>query len=112
MFIWIARWILNALALYIVAAIVPGIHLLNFSSALMAVILIGFINTLLKPILFLLTLPITILTLGIFSLILNALMLLLAGSVISGFRVEGFGAAFLGSILLSIVTLVLHALIR
>ncbi len=112
MFVWIARWILNALALYIVAAIVPGIHIGNFTSALLAVVIIGLLNTLIKPILFLLTLPITILTLGIFSLILNALMLLLAGSVISGFRVDGFVAAFIGSILLSIVSTVLHWLIR
>lgn len=109
---WIAQWVVNALALYIVAALVPGIHILNFTSALFAVIIIGLVNTLLKPILFVLTLPVTILTLGIFSLILNALMLLLAGSVISGFRVDGFWAAFLGSILLSIVTAVFRAIIR
>ncbi len=112
MFIWIARWILNALALYIVASVVPGIHLASFTSALLAVVVIGLINTLLKPLLFVLTLPITVLTLGIFSLVLNALMLLLAGSVLSGFRVEGFGAAFVGSIVLSIVSAVLHALIK
>ncbi len=112
MFIWIARWILNALALYIVASVVPGIHLASFTSALLAVVVIGLINTMLKPLLFVLTLPITVLTLGIFSLVLNALMLLLAGSVLSGFRVEGFGAAFVGSIVLSIVSAVLHALIK
>ncbi len=112
MFVWIARWFLNALALYIVAAIVPGIHLSNFSSALVAVILIGLVNTLIKPVLFLLTLPITLLTLGLFSLVLNALMLMLAGSVIAGFSVSGFGAAFVGSILLSLVTMMFHALIR
>lgn len=112
MFVWIARWFLNALALYIVASIVPGIHLSNFTSALLAVVLMGLVNTFIKPVLFLLTLPITVLTLGIFSLVLNALMLMLAGSVIAGFSVSGFGAAFVGSILLSIVTMVLHALIR
>ena len=112
MFVWIARWVLNALALYIVAAIVPGIHLSNFSSALVAVIVIGLVNTLIKPIIFLFTLPITIVTLGIFSLVINALMLLLAGSVISGFRVDGFGAAFFGSIVLSLVSALLHALIK
>ncbi len=112
MLVWIARWFLNALALYLVSLIVPGIHILNFTSALVGVILIGLVNTLLKPILFLLTLPITIMTLGIFSLILNALLLLLAGSLIYGFRVEGFGAAFIGSILFSIVSMIFHALVR
>jgi len=112
MFVWFARWILNALALYSVASIVPGIHLSNFTSALVAVVVIGLINSLIKPIIFLLTLPITILTLGIFSLIINALMLLLAGSVISGFRVDGFGAALLGSLLLSLVSGLLHWIIK
>lgn len=112
MLVWIARWLLNALALYIVSLIVPGIHIVNFSSALIAVIIIGLVNTLIKPILFLLTLPITLITLGLFSLVLNALMLMLAGSVTYGFRVDGFGAALLGSILLSIVTMVLHSFVR
>jgi len=112
MFVWIAQWFLNALALYIVSQIVPGIRLNGFSAALIAVIVIGLVNTLIKPILFLLTLPITIVTFGLFSLVLNALMLLLAGSVVSGFRVEGFGAALIGSILLSIVSTLLHELIR
>lgn len=108
----IARWIVNAIALYLVANIVPGIHVSGFGSALIAVVIIGFVNALIKPILFLLTLPITIVTLGLFSLILNALMLLLAGSVISGFRVDGFLPALIGSIVLSVITMILHALIR
>lgn len=112
MLIWIAQWFLSALALYIVSTIVPGIHIVSFSSALVAVLIIGFVNMLIKPILFLLTLPITLLTLGLFSLVLNALMLMLAGSVTSGFRVDGFGAAFVGSILLSIVSMILHSFVR
>jgi putative membrane protein len=112
MFVWIARWVLNALALYIVSQIVPGIHVANFTAALIAVFVIGLVNTLVKPILFLLTLPITIVTLGLFTLILNALMLLLAGSMLSGFSVDGFGAAFIGSILLSVVSTLLQSFVK
>lgn len=112
MFILIARWMVSALALYIVSSVVSGIHLENFSSALVAVVVIGLVNALIKPVLFLLTLPITFLTLGIFSFVLNALMLLLAGSITPGFRIDGFGTALIGSVLLSFVTAILHSFIR
>lgn len=112
MFIWLARWFINALALYIVASVVPGIRISDFWSALVAVVVIGLVNTLVKPIFFLLTLPLTIVTLGLFTLVVNALMLLLAGSVIPGFRVDGFWAALVGSVLLSVVTTLLTSLVR
>lgn len=112
MFIWIARWFVNAIALYIVSQIVPGIRLTGFGSALVAVIIMGLVNTLIKPILFLLTLPVTILTLGLFSLVINALMLMLVSVLVSGFKVDGFGAAFVGSIVLSLITMLLNWLIR
>lgn len=112
MFVWIARWVVNAIALYIVASVVPGIHLTNFAAALIAVALLSLINLFLRPVLFLLTLPVTILTLGLFSLVLNALLFLLAGAVTSGFRVDGFFAAFLGSIVFSVLSVVFHTLVR
>lgn len=112
MFVWVARWLVHALALTIVATVVPGIHLENFTSALFAVVVMSVINTLIKPILFVLTLPITIVTLGLFALILNALMFMLASSFLSGFSVDGFTAALLGSIVLSLVTMLLNGLIR
>lgn len=108
----IVRWMLNGLALYIVAKILPGIHLLDFGSALIAVIVIGLVNALIKPLLFLLTLPVTIITFGLFALVLNALMLMLASALTPGFKIDGFGTALLGSILLSIVTTILHSLVR
>jgi len=108
----IVRWILNALALYIVARILPGIHLTDFGSALFAVVIIGLVNALIKPVLFLLTLPVTVLTFGLFALVLNALMLLLASAITPGFKIDGFGTALLGSILLSIITTVLHSLVQ
>lgn len=108
----IVRWMLNGLALYIVAKILPGIHLLDFGSALIAVIVIGLVNALIKPLLFLLTLPVTIITFGLFALVLNALMLMLASALTPGFKIDGFGTALLGSILLSIVTTIFHSLVR
>ena len=111
MFVWIARWFVNALALYIVAKILPGIHLVDFGSALVAALIIGFVNTLIKPILLLLTFPITILSLGLFALVINALMILLASALTPGFKVDGFGTAFIGSILLSVVSMILHSLV-
>ena len=108
----IVRWMLNGLALYIVAKILPGIHLLDFGSALIAVIVIGLVNALIKPLLFLLTLPVTIITFGLFALVLNALMLVLASALTPGFKIDGFGTALLGSILLSIVTTIFHSLVR
>lgn len=108
----IVRWVLNALALYIVARILPGIHLSDFGSALVAVVIIGLVNVLIKPILFLLTLPVTFITFGLFALILNALMLMLASAITPGFKIDGFGTALLGSILLSLVTTILHSLVQ
>lgn len=108
----LARWILNALSLYIVARIIPGIRLTDFGAALIAVIIIGLVNALLKPILILLTLPINILSLGLFTFIINAGLLKLAAAISPDFQVEGWGSAILGSILLSIISTVLHSLVR
>lgn len=108
---FIANWVLNALALYLVSKILTGIQLRDFWSALIAVAVIGLVNALIKPILLLLTLPITILTLGLFTFVINALMLLLASSFAPGFHIDGFGTALLGSILLSIISTLLHRLV-
>ena len=108
----IVRWVLNALALYIVATILPGIHLSDFGSALVAVVIIGLVNVLVKPILFLLTIPVTVITFGLFAFVLNALMLMLASALTPGFKIDGFGTALLGSILLSLITTVLYSLVQ
>lgn len=109
---WIARWIVNAFAITLVGMLVPGIHVTSFPAALFAVVLLGTLNIVMKPILFLLTLPVTIVTFGLFSFVLNAMVLLVAGSVIEGFRVDGFGAAFIGSIVLSGISMILQSFIR
>lgn len=97
-------WILNAVALLVVAYVLPGIVIASFWSAMLAALVLGLLNTLVKPFLILLTLPITIVTLGLFLLILNALVFWLAGSMFKGFQVEGFWWAVLGALLYSVVS--------
>lgn len=106
----VIRWFVNALSLYIVANVIPGIAVRDFGAALVAAVVIGLVNALIKPVLVVLTLPITILTLGLFTFVINALLLKLAGSVTPGFTVASFGSAFVGSIVLSIVSTILTRL--
>lgn len=102
------NWALSALAVWIVSKVVPGISVSGPMAALIAALVIGFINATLGLFLKIVTFPLTILTLGIFWLIINAIMLKLAGAVVPGFHVETFGAAFWGAIVLSLVNMVLR----
>jgi len=104
-------WLLNAVALLIVAYLLPGITVVGFGSALVAALILGLLNMLVKPVLVLLTLPITIVTLGLFLLVLNALMFWLAGSILRGFQVNGFWWAVAGALLYSIISGLLSRLI-
>lgn len=104
MFSMILIWILNAVALLAVAYILPGIAVASFGSALIAALVLGLLNTLVKPVLVLLTLPITFVTLGLFLLVLNALLFWFAGSVLKGFRVDGFWWAVIGAIAYSVIS--------
>lgn len=104
-------WILNAVALLIVAYILPGIAVASFGSALIAALVLGLLNTLVKPVLVVLTLPITIVTLGLFLLVLNALLFWFVGSILKGFQVDGFGWALLGALIYSIVAGLLSGLL-
>ena len=83
-------WILNAVALLAVAYLLPGITVASFGSALIAALVLGLVNMLVKPVLVLLTLPITIVTLGLFLIVINALLFWFVGSVLKGFQVNGF----------------------
>ena len=103
------RWLLLAAALLLVAQIYSGVVVTSFSSALIAAFVLGLFNTLLRPILVLLTLPVTVLTLGLFLFVINALMFFFAASVLNGFSVTGFGAALIGSVLYSLCGLVIDA---
>ncbi|OZI33495.1 hypothetical protein CEK29_21860 [Bordetella genomosp. 5] len=104
-------WILNAVALLAVAYLLPGIAVASFGSALIAALVLGLLNMLVKPVLVLLTLPITIVTLGLFLLVLNALLFWFAGSVLRGFQVNGFWWAVAGAILYSLISGLLTKLI-
>lgn len=105
-------WALNAVALLLVPYVIPGVHIYNFYSALVAVLVLGFVNTVIRPVFVLLTLPVTLLTLGLFLFVINALMFWLVGDILSGFRVEGFISAVLGSIVYSIASWFLSSLIK
>ena len=99
------RCICYALALIFTAWIIPGIEVSSFLTAMLACVIIALINSFIKPVLELITLPINILTLGLFSLVINALLLMLAGYITPGFEVEGFLSALFGSIVLSLFAL-------
>ncbi len=105
----IVRWLLLAAALLLVARIYTGVAVTSFGSALIAAFVLGLLNTLLRPILVLLTLPVTVLTLGLFLFVINALMFYFAASVLQGFNVTGFVAALVGSLLYSLCGLVIDA---
>ena len=107
------NWVLSALAVWIVAHVVPGIHVSGPVAALIAALVIGLINATVGLLLKILTFPLTLLTLGLFWFVINALMLELASAVLSpGFRVRGFLAAFVGAILLSLVNMLLKWLVN
>jgi putative membrane protein len=104
-------WILNAVALLAVTWLLPSIQVSGFGAALIAALVLGFINTLVRPVLALLTLPITVLTLGIFYLVLNGLLFWLASALLPGFHVEGFWSAVFGAVLYGVITWALSTLI-
>jgi len=104
-------WILNAVALLAVAYLLPGVNVASFGSALVAALVLGLLNMLVKPVLTVLTLPITVVTLGLFLVVLNGLLFWLAGSIWSDFHVNGFWWAVLGAILYSLISGLLSKLI-
>lgn len=104
------RWFLDAIALLIVAWLVPGFKVANLPAALIAVIVIGLLNVTLGFLLKLITLPLGILTLGLFFLVINALILKLASGVVPGFYVNTFGAAFIGAAVLALLHMLFEAL--
>lgn len=97
------RWVINALALLLVAYLVPGFHVESFYTAVVVALILGIVNAIIRPILIILTLPVTILTLGLFALIINALLILFVSTIVEGFAIDGFGPAFIGGTLLWII---------
>ena len=106
--ILLLRWLLFTLAIMFVAWLVPGIGVENFQSALLVTVIMALINIFIRPLIVFITLPINILTLGIFTLVINALLFMVAGYIAPGFYVDGFLAAFLGSVVLSFLGLIIN----
>ncbi|BCS52501.1 phage holin family protein [Geobacter sp. SVR] len=100
---FLVSWLVSAIAIIITAYLLPGVRLSGFMAALIAALVLGLANTFIKPVLLLLTLPINILTLGLFTLVINALLVMLTGAVVSGFTVAGFWWALLFGLVLSVV---------
>lgn len=98
------RLLISVVGLWLASAIVPGITFNNTNTMLLAAILLGVVNAIVRPIAIILTLPITVLTLGIFLLVINAAMLNLVASLLDGFTITGFGSALLGSVIISVVS--------
>ena len=103
----IVRWLLLAAALLLVAHVYPGVTVASFSSAMIAALVLGLLNTLVRPLLVLLTLPVTLITLGLFLFVINALMFWSASGLLSGFNVAGFSAALIGSVIYSLCGMVI-----
>jgi putative membrane protein len=107
----LATWVINAVALFALPYLFYSIHVPSFAAAMVAALVLGLVNTLIRPILVLLTLPVTILTLGLFILIINGLLFWLVGSLDLGFRVDDFWSAVLGAIVYSVISWLLSALL-
>jgi putative membrane protein len=106
------NWVMSALAVWIVSRVVPGIYVSGPVAALIAALAIGFVNATLGVVLKILTFPLTLVTLGLFWLVINALMLEFASALVPGFQVRGFLAAFVGAIVLSLVNMILKWLVQ
>ena len=102
------KWLLSAVALLAVAHLYSGVQVNNFGSALIAAFVLGMFNTLLRPVLVVLTFPVTVLSLGLFLFVINALMFWSAASVLDGFVVESFGAALIGSVIYTAIGMVIN----
>jgi putative membrane protein len=100
----LVSWIVTTLAILVVTHVIPGVRVSSLGTAVVAAAILGILNALVRPILVLLTLPLTIVTLGLFLFVINALMFQLAGALVSGFHVDSFWSALLGSLIVSIIS--------
>jgi putative membrane protein len=108
---FLARLVLNGLAIIIAAWLLPGIHISSTLSALLAGVILGFVNAIVRPVLFFLTLPLTLLTLGLFIFVLNAICFGLTALLVPGFSIDGFFSAVFGALLVSVVSWILNGLV-
>lgn len=109
---FLTHWLISALALAVAAWILPGVAIGSAAALFIAALVLGFLNAVLKPLLVILTLPITVLTLGLFYFILNGVLFALAALLVPGFEVAGFGWAFLGAIVMGLTSMFVSSLIR
>lgn len=109
---FLSRWLLSALALLAVAYLYPGVVVGSFWQALWAAAVLGALNSVVRPLMVLLTLPATVLTLGLFLFVINALMFWAAAGLLSSLEVRGFGAALLGSLMYSVLQLAIESVLR
>jgi putative membrane protein len=100
------RWLLNTLALFLVANVVPNFYYRGWIALAIAALVLGLLNAIVRPILLVLTFPLTVVTLGLFLFVLNAIMLEITAAIVPGFEIDGFGWAILGAIVLALVSLV------
>ncbi|MFC1599149.1 phage holin family protein [Patescibacteria group bacterium] len=108
----ILRWLINAIAIIAIAFYLPGVAVSGFYAALIAALILGIINAIIRPLLILLTLPVNILTLGLFTLIINAVLFWFASTIVKGFEVADFKAAFLGALIMWLVSWVSNWLLK
>lgn len=106
----VLKWALNSFALFFVMKVISGIQIDRFQDLLLATLVIGLLNAFLRPIIVLLTLPVTLLTLGLFTLVINGLIFYMAAHLVPGFHVAGFGAAFVAALLFSLFSFILNML--
>lgn len=106
------KWMLNSFALFLVMNLVPGIQIDHFRDLLVGALVIGLLNTFFRPIIILLTLPVTLVTLGLFTLVINGFMFYLAAHLVTGFHVSGFLAAFVAALFFSLFSFVLNMLFQ
>lgn len=109
---FIVSLLINGLAVFITAYILPGVNVENYLVALLVAVVLGIVNTIVRPILVILTLPVTILTFGLFIFVINALMILIVSNLVPGFSVRSFGWALVFSLVLSLVAGTLNFLIK
>ncbi len=104
--------VLNAIALIATAYIVPGIKVESFATALLAAIVLGVVNTFIKPVLSFITAPLTVITLGLFTFVVNAVVLFIVSAVVPGLKIDGWVPAILGAVVLSVVSTVLSSALK
>jgi putative membrane protein len=100
-------WLLSSLGLFITSRLVKGFEVSGFGSAMIASMVVGFLNMILRPLLLLLTLPVNILTLGLFTFVVNAMVLRLAASMLKGFNIKSWGPAIIGAFILAVVNMII-----